>query len=124
MATKKILIAEDERAMSKALELKLTHAGFEVKPVFNGEEALEVISKEKFDLILMDLMMPKTDGFSVLETLQKKGNKIPIIVTSNLGQEEDFKRATALGANDYLIKSNTPIAKIVDRIREFLEGKK
>ena len=66
---KKILIIEDEKPMARALELKLAHAGFEVKAVFNGEEGVELLQKETYALILLDLVMPKIDGFKVLETL-------------------------------------------------------
>jgi len=115
--SKKILIVEDEKAISKALELKLTYEGFDVKTVFNGVEALSLLEKEKFDLILLDLVMPKLDGFGVLEVLKSKGNKIPIIVSSNLSQKEDYQRAKDLGAIDFLIKSDTPVAEVVKKIK-------
>lgn len=69
---KKILVAEDEKPMAKAMELKLSHSGFDVKTVFNGEEALAILAQENFDLIFIDLIMPKLDGFHVLEELKKK----------------------------------------------------
>jgi len=115
--SKKILIVEDEKAISKALELKLTYEGFDVKTVFNGIEAVSLLEKEKFDLILLDLVMPKLDGFGVLEVLKSKGNKIPIIVSSNLSQKEDYQRAKDLGAIDFLIKSDTPVAEVVKKIK-------
>jgi len=115
--SKKILIIEDEKAISKALDLKLTYEGFSVKTVFNGIEALSLLEKEKFDLILLDLVMPKLDGFGVLEVLKSKGNKIPIIVSSNLSQKEDYQRAKDLGAIDFLIKSDTPVAEVVKKIK-------
>ena len=118
--SKKILVGEDEKPMAKALKLKLTKAGFEVKTVFNGEEVLDAVEKEKFDLILLDIVMPKIDGFGVLTELKKRGIKIPVIVTSNLSQEEDKKRAEELGARDYFIKSNTPIAEIVNYAKRAL----
>src|SRR5262245_27440864 len=104
-ASRKILIAEDEKPLSKALQLKFTSAGFTVTPAFNGEEVLELLKKEKFDLMLLDLMMPKLDGFSVLEELKRGDIKLPVIVTSNLSQPEDMKRVKELGAVDFLIKS-------------------
>lgn len=110
---KKILVAEDEKPMAKAMELKLSHSGFDVKTVFNGEEVLAIIEQEKFDLIFLDLIMPKLDGFHVLEELKKKNSTVPIVVLSNLGQEEDIRRAKELGAKDYFVKSDTPIADIV-----------
>lgn len=118
---KKILIVEDEKAMARALELKLTHAGFEAKIVFNGQDAVDVLEKESFALILLDLVMPKMDGFKVLETLQEKKIKTPVMVMSNLSQEEDEKRTRALGAKEFFVKSNTPIAFIVEKALQFLK---
>jgi CheY-like chemotaxis protein len=121
MANKKrILLAEDEKSLAKAMELKLTHAGFEVVAVSNGEEVLAALKHGQFNLIVMDLIMPKMDGFATLEALKNQGNKTPIIVTSNLGQEEDIKRAKTLGAIEYLVKSNTPIAEIVQQVEKTL----
>lgn len=117
---KKILIIEDERPMAHALELKLTHVGFEVRTVFNGEDAITLLKKETFMLILLDLVMPKMDGFKVLENLKERKIKIPVIVLSNLSQAEDEKRVKALGAKEFFIKSNTPIAFIVDRVVQLL----
>ncbi len=116
----KILICEDEKALSRALELKLTHEGFDVVVTATGEEALDTIWREKFSLLLLDLVLPQKDGFAVLEDLKKAGNKVPVIVTSNLGQEEDIKRVEDLGVSHYLIKSNTPITKMVEVIKEIL----
>lgn len=117
---KKVLVIEDDSAMAKALEIKLVHAGFEVKITGNGEEGQAVLKKEDFSLVLLDLVMPKLDGFDVLEKLKEKGSKTPVIVLSNLSHPDDEKRARELGAADFLIKSNTPIAIIVERVKEKL----
>ncbi len=104
MATiKKILIIEDERPMARALELKLTHAGFETTSAPNGEKGIELIGEQTFSLILLDLIMPKMDGFKVLETLKEKKIKTPVMVLTNLSQEDDEKRAKALGAKEFFI---------------------
>ena len=118
---KKILIVDDEKPMARALELKLQHSGFETKVVNQGAEALSSIEKDKIDLVLLDLMMPSPDGFQVLESLQKKKNTVPIIVTSNLSQLEDEKRALALGAEHYFVKSNTPLSKIIEHVKKILK---
>lgn len=118
---KKVLIVEDERPLVRALELKLKSAGYESKGVFDGDQALEELKNEKYDLILLDLVMPNTDGFGVLQQLQEKKNHIPILVTSNLGQEEDFNRAKKLGATDYFIKSNITLAELVNKIETHLK---
>ncbi len=117
---KRILIVEDEKPMARALELKLNGEGFEAKAVYNGVEALEILGKEKFDLILLDLVMPKLDGFGVLEALEKQGNKIPVVVTTNLSQAGDEDKAKSLGAIDYFVKSNTTLKEIVEYVSKML----
>ena len=118
---KRILIIEDEKPMARALELKISHAGFEAHSVSNGEEGLALLEKEKFDRVLLDLIMPKLNGFGVLEEMKKRGIKTPAMVQTNLAQEEDEKRAKALGAKEFFIKSNTPIAEIVEQIKNFFK---
>ena len=117
---KKILIAEDDKAMARALNLKLTNAGFIVTSVYDGQEALDVLNKEIFDLVITDLVMPKIDGFGILKGIHDKGLKIPVIVTYNLSQNEDETKAKQAGATEYLIKSNTPIVKIVEHVQKAL----
>ena len=118
---KRILIAEDERPLAKVLLLKLTKAGFEVEAVYNGEEAIDKITKEKFDLVLLDLVMPNVSGFGVLEKMKELGNSTPIVVLSNLSQEGDEMKAKSLGAKDFFIKSNTPVSEIVKYVQEALK---
>ena len=118
---KNILIIEDEKTLARALELKLTRSGFEVKTVFNGEDGLASLEKEEFSLILLDLIMPKMDGFTVLAILKEMKIKSPVVVLSNLSQKEDEKYAKDFGAKDFFIKSNTPIETIVARVEELLK---
>lgn len=117
----KILIAEDEKSIAKALQIKLSLSGFEVEIAANGEEALALMKNKKFDLLLLDIMMPKMDGFSVMEEMKKSKNKTPIIILSNLSQEDDSSRAKDLGAVDFFIKSNTPLADIIVKVKKYLE---
>jgi DNA-binding response OmpR family regulator len=113
---KRILIADDEHALSKALSLKFTHEGFETVVVGNGEEALAEIKKGGVDAVVLDLVMPKVDGFKVLQTLQEEKNTVPVVVTSNLSQEEDVKRVKDMGAKEFFIKSDTSLADIVSYV--------
>lgn len=106
--------------MAKALELKLNSSGFEAKAVFDGDEALEELAKTKYDLMLLDLMMPKKDGFGVLEEMKAKGIKIPVIVSTNLSQEGDIAKVKELGAKDYFVKSDTPITEVVKHVKKIL----
>ncbi len=117
-APKKILILEDEKPLARALELKLTHEGFEVKNISNGEEVVSLVEKENFALIICDLMMPKVDGFQVLQMLKDKSIKTPVIILTNLSQVEDEKRVRELGAVDFFVKSNTPLSKIVEYVKQ------
>ncbi len=118
---KKVLVVEDERPMAHALQLKLTHAHFEVETAENGEEGLRLIEKGDFSLVLLDLVMPKLDGFSVLEKMKQKNIKTPVMILSNLSQEEDEKRVKTLGAKAFFVKSDTPIASIVEEVQKFLK---
>ncbi|MFH1188831.1 MAG: response regulator [bacterium] len=115
-----ILIAEDEMAMGRALQMKLQHMGFVVESVLNGEEALQALEVKQFELLLLDLMMPLVDGFRVLTTMNEKNLKVPVIVMSNLGQTDDIKRAKEMGAVGYFIKSETPIKDLVTEIGKVL----
>jgi len=114
---KRILIIEDEKPLAHALSLKLSHEGFEVVTTGSGEEGLQFLAKEKFDLVLTDLIIPGVDGFKVLETIQEKKMKVPVIVITNLNQEEDKKRVFDLGAASFFVKSNSPISEIVENVK-------
>lgn len=118
---KKILIVEDEKPLAHALSLKLEKAGFGAMIAFDGQEGLDLFEKNKFDLVLLDIILPKVDGFAFLEKMKAEGNKVPIIMTSNLSQPEDEVRAKGLGAVGYLIKSNTQISDIVKKVEEILK---
>lgn len=113
---KKILIVEDEKPMARALEMKLNHSGFEAQVANDGQAALDLLKTKKFDLILLDLMLPKVDGFGVMKELKDRKDKTPVIVASNLGQDDDAQKAKSMGAKWYFVKSDTPINKIVDYI--------
>lgn len=117
---KKILVAEDEKPLSKALCLKLERLGFKAIPAYDGKEALKLIDAHSPDLIVLDLVMPLMDGFEVLQNLKTQGKTIPIIVVSNLGQTEDQTKVTALGAIKFFIKSSTPLVDLIDFIKEYL----
>lgn len=117
---KRILIVEDERPLAHALELKLNHEGYVTEIATSGTEALKKGTAGKYDLILLDLIMPEVDGFEVLTELKAKKVKSKVIVLSNLGQDEDKARAKDLGAIEYFVKANTPIVDIVKRVRAAL----
>lgn len=117
---KKILIAEDEKPLAEALALKLGHAGYETVHAEDGEKAIELVSAGGIDLVILDLVMPKVDGFGVLEEMKEKGISVPVIVASNLSQKEDETKAKALGATDYFIKSDVPISELVEKVKAII----
>lgn len=121
----KILIVEDEEFLVRALKDNLEAEGCTVDIATNGEEALGEIKKQKPNLILLDLLMPKRDGFYVLEEVKKnpEWKLIPVIVLSNLGGDVEIKRALEMGADDYFVKSQHPIEEVIEKVKEYLEGK-
>lgn len=118
---KKILIVEDEKPLARALELKLLNSGFRPRIAVDGQEALDYLKEEKFDLMLLDLVMPSISGFDVLEKMSAGKNKTPVIVTSNLGQEEDLKKVEKFGIKKYFIKSDVSIVDIINYIKDILK---
>lgn len=121
---KKVMIVEDDEHISRVYEIKLSKEGIQSSLARDGEEAVEKITKERPQLILLDLMIPKKDGFWVLEQLEKNPDlmKIPVIVLSNLGQKSDQSRALELGAEEYLVKVDTSIQEVVDKVKGYLSS--
>ncbi|MEK7148533.1 MAG: response regulator [Patescibacteria group bacterium] len=121
---KKVLIAEDDEHISKVYEIKLAKEGFATSLARDGEEAVAKITAEKPDIVLLDLMLPKKDGFGVLEDIKKNPAlaNIPIIVLSNLGQKSDQDRTLALGAKEYLVKVDNPIQDVIDKVKGYLSS--
>jgi len=114
---KKVLIVEDEKPLSHALEIKLTNEGFQVTVAHNGQEALDLLKTGTFNVMLLDLMMPTVDGFQVLQQM-KAMQQLPVVfVLSNLSQHEDEERVLALGAKKFFIKSDTPLSVIVEEVK-------
>lgn len=121
----KILIVEDEEFLMRALKDNFEGEGCAVDIATNGEEAMDRIKKQRPDIILLDLLMSKEDGFYVLEEVRKNPELklIPIIVLSNLGGDAEIKRALEMGADDYFVKSQHPIEEVLEKVKEYLEGK-
>ena len=118
----RILLAEDDRFLRKAAETTLKRHGFEVVTAIDGEDALREIQKEAPDLILLDLIMPKMQGFEVLQRVKADPVTagIPVIILSNLGQDRDVERALEAGAAAYFIKSNLSLDDLVKQVRQTL----
>ena len=116
---KKILIIEDEVALLYALQSKLTIEGFEVEAYSTGKEGLKAIKESKFDLLILDIILPDTDGFEILKTVKSdpKTKDIPAVIISNLAEKSNISKGISLGAKDYLPKSKYHLNDIVKRIK-------
>lgn len=116
----KVLIIEDEPAIARVLDLKLKQIGIDTTLVTDGNVALDVIDKDNFDCILLDLILPGADGFTILEAIRKKSTSIKVIVMTNLGQSEDKVRVESLGITAYYVKSEVSISQLVNAVKQVL----
>lgn len=119
---KKILLVEDDTALSGVYKSRLDLEGFDIREVNNGEDALSAAIEYKPDLILLDAMMPKISGFDVLDILRNTPDtmNIRVIMLTALSQPKDKERAEELGVDDYLVKSQVVIGDVVERIKHHL----
>ena len=111
---KKVLVAEDEQRISHLLKMYLERESFVVEVADNGESALEKALQDSYDIIILDILMPGRDGFSVLEEIRKVKDT-PVIMLSAKGETSDLKRGEELGASEYILKPFSPkdvVAKI------------
>lgn len=119
---KKIFIIEDEQSLRDILTMRLRDAGFEIDVAGDGAEALEKLKTLTPDLILLDIILPKIDGFTVLEKIKEDARikDVSVVVLSNLGQDMDIKRALALGAADYFVKAQHSLLEIIELVKKYL----
>lgn len=119
----KILIVEDEPTLHSALREFLIEDKFEVFDAYDGEEAIKMAKEKNPDLILLDILLPKKDGFEVLDYLKldEKTKKIPIVLLTNLESAQDVQKAFDKGATTYLVKANYRLDDIVKKIKEILK---
>jgi len=121
----KILIIEDDPLIVKIYTTRLTADGYQVFSAENGEGGLTIAEKEPPDLIVLDLMMPKVDGFSVLEKIRHndRTKNIPILVYSNLAAEDEIVRANSMGATEFIVKANISPTEMVNKIKKYVSSK-
>lgn len=100
----RLLLAEDERSLSRAVTVLLRKNHYEVDPVYDGEEALDYLSTGNYDGVILDIMMPKADGMEVLRRLRARGSRLPVLLLTAKGEVEDKVLGLDSGANDYLTK--------------------
>ncbi len=119
-AKTRVLIVDDDKFLQKILTLKFSASGFDVRTASDGEEALKLIREAAPDLVILDLILPKLNGFEVLTDLRTdtKTRTLPVVVLSNLGQEEDKRRAGDMGIAAFLVKSEISIQEVVQKVRE------
>ena len=122
---KKILLVEDEPFLSGMYQTKLKLEGFDVATAADGEDALQKMKAVAYDLILLDIMMPKLNGFAVLKEMRSDKSSplatVPVIMLTNLGQKSDLEQAMQLGANDYIVKAHFTPAEVVTKIKALIK---
>lgn len=119
---KYVLIVEDDPFYSNIYKTKIEKEGLSAVLAGDGEKALKVAMEKKPALMVLDLIMPGKDGFQTLEEMRSNETlkDVPVVVLSNLSQEEDIKRVMDLGAKEYIIKSNVPINELIQKIKGYL----
>lgn len=118
---RKILIAEDDKSLLSALQQKFKKQGFSVVTALDGEEGVIIAEKEKPDLLLLDIKMPKIDGITMARKLKEVGINVPIIFLTNLDDVKHISDAIEVSKSDYLIKSDWDLDDIVKKVKEKLE---
>lgn len=118
-----ILLIEDEEMLANMYETKFKNEGFDIRKALDGETGLKMAAEAKPDIILLDIIMPKLDGFSVLKKIKEndKLKNVPVILLTNLGQDEDIKKGQTLGATGYLVKANLTPIEVVNKVKEYLK---
>jgi len=121
---KTILFVEDESAIHKTLSDVFSKKDYNILSALDGEVGLRLAKEKKPDIILLDLILPKMNGFEVLEELKKDETTkdIPVIVLTNLEQMEDIQKAIDLGATTYLVKSNYDLGEVVQMVEKAIKG--
>ena len=118
-----VLIIEDDSYISDMYKIKLESENFEVAIASDGITGIKMLEKQKSDIILLDVVMPKADGFSVLKTIKKNSElkEIPVVLLTNLSQKENVERGFKLGADGYIIKAHFTPSEVVEKIKEILK---
>jgi len=119
----RVLIVEADPFLSKLYRVKLMDLKFEVDVALNGDEALRMIKTNKYDGIMMDLVLPYRDGFTLLNDMKKKRIKVKVVV-SELQQKEDLEKVSKLGADHYFVKNDSQTYEIIEDFKALLQEKR
>lgn len=124
MGAKRVLVVEDTELLRRMYRDRLAQDGYEVADAADGIAALSLLREQSFDLILLDLIMPRMGGIQVLEAVSQdpRTQSVPVVVLTNLGEESTIERAVALGAVDYLIKNETRPADVSEKVSLVLQA--
>lgn len=123
MAKGNILIAEDDSVLRDVYVKKFSIAGFDIRTVKDGQEAIEAIEKEKPDIMLLDINMPIVDGYGVLEKNPRTSRDFPIILLTNFGDDKTKEKGLGLGADDLFVKKDMTIKKLLDMVEGLLKAR-
>lgn len=121
----KVLLVEDDQILARLYQTKFQKEGFDIQLSFDGQDGFDKMKSFSPDLVILDLIMPKVDGFTFLDKvrgdgeLSKRGT--PVLVLSNLGQESDIKKAMDMGAKDFFIKADVSLSQMVEKVRKYMK---
>ena len=115
-----ILVVEDEKAISRIMVMKLIQEGYSVDLADDGDKAVNFFSNNQYDCILLDLILPKKDGFDVLSEVRNKDKDIKVMILTNLGQVEDRIKVEKMGIQGYYVKSEMSIYELIQKVKELL----
>ncbi|MFZ2414471.1 MAG: response regulator [Minisyncoccia bacterium] len=116
---KLVLLVEDDPFLSNILMMKLQKEGLNVIHAVDGDDALTKLNEGEYEMVLLDLILPKKNGFEVLETMRRDSRfeNTPVIIVSNLGQDSDMEKARSLGVIDYIVKERLSIDDLVNKVK-------
>lgn len=122
-AVKKVMLVEDDRFLSSLIKARLEKDGFVVSQAFDGDDAIKRLPDERPDLVILDLIMPKTNGFEVLKqiSLMPGLERTPVVIVSNLAQDSDIEKARQLGAKEYFVKVKISIDDLIGKIENLAQ---
>ena len=117
-----VLVVEDDTPLLQAYELMFEKAGAKIRIAHDGPEAVAMLEGEPPAVVLLDILLPGMNGLDVLESMRRneRWKDVPVIVLSNLGQAQDIERSRELGVKYFIVKANTKLSEVIERVKEFL----